>query len=228
MFVPTLVLTICLCAFPKNHNPLFQKKFMAKPAFPDEAALLAALQGGNEAERRRALQYFFANPRLLPWVLRHVQIQGGSVQDGKDVFEESFIVFERQVRTGHFRGESSLETWFHGIARWQWLAMRRKQRPTVDFDDVQPPSSELTPEKIMITEERRVILQALIAQVGERCQKLLGYFQLHYSMREISEVMGYASDQVAANQIHDCREKLKKIIHQQPENSDLLRHRPDA
>jgi RNA polymerase sigma factor (sigma-70 family) len=201
---------------------------MAKPVFPNEAALLAALQDGSEAERRQALQYFFENPRLLTWVLRHVQIQGGSEQDAKDVFEESFIVFERQVRTGHFRGESSLETWFHGIARWQWLAMRRKQRPTTDLDTVQPPATELTPEKILISEERRVILQAMIAQVGERCQKLLGFFQLHYSMREIRDVMGYASDQVAANQIHDCREKLKKIIHQQPENTDLLKHRPDA
>jgi len=100
--------------------------------FRDEAALLAALQG-DEVARRRALQHFFQNPRLMAWVLRHVQIQGGSKQDGKDGFEESFIVFERQIRTGHFRGESSLETWFHGIARWQWMAMRRKQRPTVGF-----------------------------------------------------------------------------------------------
>lgn len=200
---------------------------MSRLLFPDDAALMAALQG-NEAERRRALQYFFQNPRLMAWVLRHVAVQGGSVQDGKDVFEESFIVFERQLRTGHFRGESSLETWFHGIARWQWMAMRRKKRPLLDVDDIPALPSEHTPEKILISEERRVILQALIAQVGERCQKLLGFYQLHYSMREIREEMGYASEQVAANQIHDCREKLKKLIHQQPENMELLKHRPDA
>jgi len=200
---------------------------MAKLVFSDEAALLAALQG-DEAERRRGLQHFFENPRLLAWVMRQVKMQGGSEQDAKDVFEESFIVFERQIRTGHFRGKSSLETWFHGIARWQWAAMRRKQRPTVEIEDMHRPSTEFTPEKILISEERRVMLQALIAQVGERCQKLLGFFQLHYSMREIRDAMGYASDQVAANQIHDCREKLKKIIHQHPENVDLLKHRSDT
>jgi len=48
---------------------------MAKLIFPDEAALLAALQG-NEAERRRGLQHFFENPRLLAWVVRQVQMQG--------------------------------------------------------------------------------------------------------------------------------------------------------
>jgi hypothetical protein len=76
---------------------------MKKIAFHNDSALLAALQG-SDSERRQALDHFFENPRLLSWVLRHVRLQGGSEQDGKDVFEESFLVFERQVRTGHFRG----------------------------------------------------------------------------------------------------------------------------
>jgi len=198
---------------------------MKKIAFHNDSDLLAALQG-NESERGQALDFFFNNPRLLNWVLRHVRMQGGIEQDGKDVFEESFLVFERQVRTGHFRGESSLETYFHGIARWQWLTSRRKNKPAADLKD-QPdiPSEQHSPEKILISEERRVILSGLIAQVGERCQKLLGLFQLNYSMREISELSGYSSEQVAANEVHGCREKLKKIIHQHPETLDALKYR---
>lgn len=199
---------------------------MKKVFFQNDAELLAALTDG-EMERRRALQHFFENPQLLHWVLRHVRMQGGSEQDGKDVFEEAFIVFERQVRTGHFRGESSLETWFHGIARWQWLAFRRKQRPSIEMEQATLPHVEQTPEKIFISEERRVILQQLIAQVGARCQQLLGLFQLNYSMREIRETLGYSSDQVAANEVHSCREKLKKIIHRHPESLAVLRNRAD-
>ena len=120
-----------------------------------------------------------------------------------------------------------METWFHGIARWQWLALRRKSRPTLDVETISLPSVEQTPEKILISAERRVILQQLLAQVGERCQKLLGLFQLNHSMREIRDILGYASDQVAANEVHACREKLKKIIHQQPENREVLKNRAD-
>ena len=200
---------------------------MKKVSFRNEAELLAALTG-SESERRQALQHFFENPRLLQWVIRQVRMQGGSEQDGEDVFEEAFIVFERQVRTGHFRGDSSLETWFHGIARWQWLAFRRKQRPTMDVEQAVLPSVEQTPEKILISEERRVILQQLLAQVGERCQKLLGLFQLNHSMREIRELLGYSSDQVAANEVHSCREKLKKVIHQHPESFEALKHRAES
>lgn len=198
---------------------------MKKTAFLGDDDLLAALQG-NDTERRRALHHFFENPRLLQWVLRYVRSQGGSEQDGKDVFEESFLVFERQVRTGHFRGESSLETYFHGIARWQWLAFQRKNRTSSDLEK-QPETQgeDYSPEKILISEERRVILSGLIAQVGERCQKLIGLFQLNYSMREISEISGYSSEQVAANEVHSCREKLKKIIHQHPETLDALKYR---
>ncbi|MFN0212660.1 MAG: RNA polymerase sigma factor [Saprospiraceae bacterium] len=198
---------------------------MGKTAFRHDSELLEALQG-SDSEREHALQHFFENPRLLPWVLRHVRLQGGSEQDGKDVFEESFLIFERQVRMGHFRGESTLETYFHGIARWQWLAFRRKNRPTTDFEtQLEMPSEDCSPEKILISEERRVILSGLMAQVGERCQKLLGLFQLNYSMREIREQMGFASDQVAANEVHGCREKLKKIIQKHPESLDALQNR---
>jgi len=194
-------------------------------ALHNDSDLLAALQG-SESERRQALDFFFKNPRLLQWILRYVRSQGGSEQDGKDVFEESFLVFERQVRTGHFRGESSLETFFHGIARWQWLAFQRKNRTSGDLAKLpEMPGEDHSPEKILISEERRVILSGLIAQVGERCQKLLGLFQLNYSMREISELSGYSSDQVAANEVHSCRDKLKKIIHQHPETLDALKYR---
>lgn len=198
---------------------------MKQPIFHSDSELLAALQG-SESERRHALDFFFKNPRLLRWVLRHVQLQGGSEQDGKDVFEESFLIFERQVRTGHYRGESSLETYFHGIARWQWLAFRRKNKPAVELESLPDvPGEHHSPEKILISEERRVILSDLIAQVGERCQKLIGLFQLNYSMREIRDLSGYSSEQVAANEVHSCREKLKKLIHKHPEVLDSLKHR---
>jgi len=65
----------------------------------------------------------------------------------------------------------------------------------------------------------------LMTQVGERCQKLIGLFQLNYTMREIRELQGYSSDQVAANEVHNCREKLKKLIHQRPEILEALKFR---
>jgi len=194
-------------------------------SYPKDKDLATALQG-SENERRRALQHFFENPRLLKWSLRYVQVQGGGEQDGKDIFEESFLVFERQIRTGHYRGESSLETFFHGIIRWQWLAFRRKNKPDANLEN-QPemPSEDHSPEKILISEERRIILSGLMTQVGERCQKLIGLFQLNYTMREIRELQGYSSDQVAANEVHNCREKLKKLIHQRPEILEALKFR---
>jgi hypothetical protein len=44
-------------------------------------------------------------------------------------------------------------------------------------------------------------------------------------MREISEMSGYSSEQVAANEVHSCREKLKKIIFRHPEVLDTLKYR---
>ncbi len=196
---------------------------MKQNAYSKDVDLVSALKG-SESGRRQALQYFFQNPRLMKWVLKYVQVQGGSEQDGKDVFEESFILFERQTRTGNYRAEGSLETYFHGIVRWQWVAFRRKKRPT-EADEMLSaiPDEQGSPEKILISEERRIILSNLMTQVGERCQKLIGLFQLNYSMREIREMQGYSSDQVAANEVHSCREKLKKVIQQRPDLLEALK-----
>jgi hypothetical protein len=47
-------------------------------------------------------------------------------------------------------------------------------------------------------------------------------------MREIRELLGYSSDQVAANEVHSCREKLKKVIHQHPESLAVLKNRAES
>lgn len=197
---------------------------MTKPGTISDDEILDALRG-DAAQRRWALQQFFTNPALLKWTLQYVRTHGGDEQSGRDVFEEAFIVFERQLRTGHFRGESSLKTWFHSIVRWQWLVAQRKSRPSEDPGKLDLPSSQPNPEQLLIQEERRVILEQLIVLIGERCQRLLGYFQLNYSMREIRELEGFSSEQVAANEVHGCRGKLKKLISQHPETLEVLKNR---
>jgi RNA polymerase sigma factor (sigma-70 family) len=196
---------------------------MKRISYHKDVDLVNAIKG-SESERRQALQHFFLNPKLMKWALKYVKVNGGSEQDGKDVFEEAFIIFERQIRTGHYRAESSLETYFHGIVRWQWVAFLRKNRLEANLGNHPETASEdHSPEKILISEERRIILSNLMTQVGERCQKLIGLFQLNYSMREIREMQGYSSDQVAANEVHSCREKLKKVIQKRPDLLDTLK-----
>jgi len=196
---------------------------MSEPKPKSDVEVISMIKG-SEKERREALQYFFKNPKLRLSVHKYVMMHGGNEADAKDVFTESFIIFERQIRNDHFRGESSLETYFHAIAKWQWLAIQRKMKKNVQIEDVKEGFSDITPEQILLSEERKVILQQMVSLIGERCQNLLGWFQLNYSMREIKDKMGYSSDQVAANQVHDCREKLKKVIEQHPENLKALKY----
>lgn len=171
------------------------------------------------------MQFFFSNPNLLQWAKSYVIRQGGNEADAKDVFTESFIIFERQVRLGKFRGESSLETYFHAITKWQWLALKRKDKHTLGVEHLEKQGSEANPENIYISDERKVILHQMISLIGEKCQTLIGLFQLSYSMKEIMERVGYASEHVAANQVRDCREKLKKVMNEHPEKLDVLKYR---
>jgi DNA-directed RNA polymerase specialized sigma24 family protein len=89
--------------------------------------------------------------------------------------------------------------------------------------------SELDKEEInnfteseMYVRERQELLQRALNALGEKCKRLLTFYQLHYSMKEIASEMGYASDQVAMNQWSECRKKLKKLIENNQELNELL------
>ena len=82
-------------AKPKNITQI-EIYFMEPTFFENDAQLLAAFSG-TDRDRQLALAHFFENPNLLKWVIRHVQRHGGNEQDAKDVFEEAFIIFERQL-----------------------------------------------------------------------------------------------------------------------------------
>ncbi len=71
----------------------------------------------------------------------------------------------------------------------------------------------------MYNRERQAVFQQMFSVLGDKCKRLLGLYQLSYSMKEIATEMGYASDQVAMNQCSECRKKLKALI----ENSHELK-----
>lgn len=44
-------------------------------------------------------------------VIAQVCSNGGNWEDGADIFQETILVLIEKIKTGQFRGESSLSTW---------------------------------------------------------------------------------------------------------------------
>ena len=185
-----------------------------------DEAIVKAVQSGD-ASRDAALQWWFAQAELQRWVKQYAEQHGGTARDGEDLYHDTFITFDRLLRTDKFQGKSTLKTFFCSIAKWLWLNQQRKNGRIISTPTPQEDIGMLFAEDEMYQRERQAALERALSTLGDKCKKLLTLYQLSYSMREIAAAMGYASDQVAMNQSAECRKKLKSLIENHHEFKEL-------
>ncbi len=196
-----------------------------KPEAWSDKQYIRAIRGLDH-ERDAALRHWFSDLSMRKQVGAYVMRHQGNAQDAEDVYAESLIIFDRLIRNGKFEERASLRTFFLRIARWQWVTMRRKNHRFSAWDDTLENETGQDLEREFLNLEKEQLLEKLLAQLGERCHKVLILYRLHYSMREIAGMTGLSSEEMATKTAHECRGKLRKLIQQQSEWSDLLRHEP--
>jgi RNA polymerase sigma factor (sigma-70 family) len=179
----------------------------------NDKVLIEALRGEDKRKREWALYQLYKDRDLKAFVSSHVRGLGGVQEDVEDVFQEALILFDRNVRSGVFRAESSLKTYFIGIVKWLWLAVMRKK--SIKVEEFQPEAIDLQVEgadHIMIAQEKKVIFENVISKMGAQCKELLSLYKLDYSMKEIASLMNFSSPEMAKKQAYRCREKLKSYL----------------
>jgi RNA polymerase sigma factor (sigma-70 family) len=195
---------------------------MNKPSFPISDTDLINAICGTVTDRREALRYVFHDDTLFQKVRNYVSTQGGTVEDGEDVFQESVILFDRNIRQNRFKGESSLHTYFLGIAKWYWITERRKRKNFVELDAQILESLDESLDFSLIESENREILRGVLAQIGEKCKELLLLTGIA-THTEIAEIRGYTDAEAAKKEVYRCRKKLRDLIQQQPQLNKILK-----
>ncbi len=189
-------------------------------AWTDEALVQAIRSGGPQ--REVALQTMYEKPGLRETVIRLVLDYGGQRDDALDVFQETLLLFDRNLREGRFEGRSTLATYFVGIAKWRWLALRRQQGRMTELSPGDYDGQVESPEHEVLRAEHRDWLEKALGQIGERCRQLLQLYQLDYSMEEITKTMHYANADVAKKEAYRCRMRFRELLEDYPAWKDLL------
>ncbi len=179
---------------------------------PDDLTLINAIQSGDAHKRDSALHQFYFNPEIKTWVKSYIQTHGGQEADADDVFQDSIIVFDRNIREGKFLGKSSLKTYLLSIVKWTWLGYQRKRGVTVELQPDANYELEDSFQDEIIANERSSLIEAAIDHLDKRCQELLRHYKLDYSMKEIAAKMGFSNPEMAKKQAYRCREKLRKYF----------------
>ena len=178
--------------------------------------LIDCIQSSEPKKRDWALYQFYSDGSIRTWAASYIKNQGGKTEDAEDVFQEAITVFDRNIRQGRFEGKSSLKTYLISIVKWGWVTYRRKQDSLTELKAEQMNGTLESVEYQYFTKEKTAFLDKAINEVDERCQELLRYYKMDYSMKEIQSLLGFSSPEMAKKQAYRCRERLRKVFLENP------------
>ncbi len=170
------------------------------------------------ADREQALSRIYLDSGVKTKLNSMITNNHGNMHDGEDFYQEAIIVLDRNIREGNFRLEGSLSSYLYSIGKYLWMNHLRKKRLTLkeNFTDGEMVSHAISPDAILMNDQRKDQLKNLINKLGQRCQNILELWQLSYSMDEIAQKLGLTDASVARKAKYDCQQQLIKIIQSNP------------
>ena len=110
--------------------------------------------------------------------------------------------------------KGSWNAWITAIARNTALNRARKPKVTVSLDDipVDLPSSDPTPEEVMLKKEREQMLRNALAKLSQKDAAL--FYRKYYYMQSTSQMAAELSmtEKAVESKLYRIRQKLRKIL----------------
>lgn len=186
------------------------------PTYTDE--ILADLIKGSDKHRDEAIQYV-----LKSWkheVVAVLNRQGANKAEIDYALEEAIVVFDRHIREGTFREESSLKTFLISICKQtfrnkeRWL---KSEKAHTSLDDIKSdiPTAE-TPLTRLYSSEVSKFVQKILAALSLRCRDLLTLYMLSFTNKEIKEQMDIPTENAVGNALFECRQKFRQLCEKSP------------
>lgn len=189
-------------------------------------AELKALLKGSEAERDEGLRCMFLDKKLERSVIGRITAQGGSVEDARNAYQDGFLIFNRHIVQGTFRGDSSPGTYFVSICTLHWLDSRRRAHQqkvrAVDDPVKMDRPAEGSFESSFEHEEIRQLARKTLDLVQGDCRDLLWWQANGLRLKEIAEKLNILEDSVK-NKIFRCRERLRDRLNELPDFRQLVK-----
>jgi RNA polymerase sigma factor (sigma-70 family) len=146
-------------------------------------------------------------------IVNLVMNNNGSLQEAKDIYQETLIIFYEKVKDENFELNCKLKTYLYSISRNLWLKqLQHKKRFTNSISDSEE-YLEIPWEEASKKEDQYQAMHTALESLGEPCRSILKDFYMHsQSMEEITEKFGYTNADNAKNQKYKCLKRLKKVF----------------
>ncbi|OOG70618.1 RNA polymerase sigma factor [Algoriphagus sp. A40] len=147
--------------------------------------------------------------KYYPKIQQMVLANSGNMEQVKDLYQEAFLSFWTNVKSGKFQpeNESALAGYIYQIAKNKWMDMVR----SVAFKRTVHPDS--LPDFIQEEQEDKEVyivqIEGAFARLGENCKELLTRFYYQkQSLVVLSDFFGW-TEATTKNNKYRCMEKLR-------------------
>lgn len=145
----------------------------------------------------------------FPSVARYVSRRGGSMEDAKDVFQESLMIYYEQLVAGKKVHEH--EGYLFGVARHLWYKRFREASslPLVADESALSQVTDSEQDKA----DKPLHLLSFLQSAGEKCMEMLrSFYYDRLSMDEVAHRYGYRTTRSATVQKFKCLEKVRAQV----------------
>lgn len=150
--------------------------------------------------------------RFFPKTLRFVNQNKGTIDQAKDIFQESLLyiivgVQQRRLKIDCF------EAYLFTISKNMWRRELELQKRQVMNQQVHTlVDKEMNPVMFMLEQEQMELYREKFNTLSENCKEILSLFFNDMSYEEIIKELEYANVNTARQRVFKCRSKLLAMI----------------
>jgi RNA polymerase sigma factor (sigma-70 family) len=150
-----------------------------------------------------------------PSVEKFVVHNSGTINDAKDIFQDTLIVLIEKIRADNFTLTASLKTYIIAISKNLWFKKLRNNSNYYEAEITESLSHKFFCEISSSIEKEKTYwekLQEYLSKITTHCNHLLqAMFFKNKNIEEIQLEYGYSSKHNAQNQKHKCIQQLRKV-----------------
>ena len=183
----------------------------------DDEMINALKNGGRERERALSQLYDWREVKIR--IFNYVKHYSGTKEEAHEIFIETILAVDRNVRNNRYNKESTLKTYFFSIAKYcfhnyrKTEKSRREHKENMRLEEI----DYFSPELIFIEKELGHNLKSIMQKLTDECRKILNFWSLSYNFSEMSTVMESKNPNQLRKKKFLCMKKLAQFIYQNPD-----------
>ena len=145
----------------------------------------------------------------------------GSIDDARDIFQESILVLYQNHSQEKFMLNVATCTFLYSIARNKWLNYLRDNGKMTGLNDSHDRADDKSPYEDDEKKQKQRLLIKHLGNLGDKCQNILKHFFEGMPGEQIARELEFSTYEYYRVAKNRCTENLKKLIQQDPLFNEL-------